>query len=86
MSPRADHDSHAGVRLRAAIRPSGSDSSTPKKVDSTAIWMLSIMPSEISASLSGARLRREHAVEEARAILEALREALPRHAERSTIA
>ncbi len=55
ISPRAAHDSQPGARLRAAIRPAA-DSRTPKKVDSTAIWMLSTMPSAINASLSAAML------------------------------
>ena len=56
MTPRIVPLSAAGARLRAAASPSGSESTIPAAVASTAICRLSSMPALMSCSLSGSRL------------------------------
>ena len=48
MKPRVGQLTHAGIRLRAAIRPTGSDSRMPANVAITAICRLSAMPLAIN--------------------------------------
>ncbi len=44
MTARAGQVTHIGIRLRAAAKPIGSDSSTPKNEASTAISSDSVRP------------------------------------------
>ena len=81
MKSRIGHVSHGGMRLRAARSPIGSESRMPEHRGDDRDLERLVEPAHHELHLVGRDVGREHARDEARALLETDDEALPRDVE-----